>query len=419
MLRLRVEDKNPQLNRELAVYMEEKKGILEKILKGQKEYQDALGWFRTEEWANQANLDYFCELAVKIREDADVFVIIGVGGSNNAARSVIKALQTDRKVEIVYAGNTLSPHALNKMLESLEGKSVYIDCIAKNFETLEPGASFRILRKFLYEKYGEDAGKRIFATGTRGSSLEKLCRDHGYTFLEFPENVGGRFSAFTSVGLLPMAVAGLDIRSFVKGAAKMERQLKESDWKNNMAYQYACLRNLYREKGYGIEMLAGFEPQFRWFYKWWIQLFAETEGKDGKGLFPVSAEFCEELHAVGQFIQEGTPLLFETFLDVQEQNSSLSAPKDWVEDFFDYLNGKDFWEMNKASFTATVKAHREKLPCLVLEIGKVDEYHFGELFYFFLFSCYVSAEILGVNPFNQPGVEGYKRYMFEALGKEK
>ena len=383
MLRLRVEDKNPQLNRELAVYMEEKKGILEKILKGQKEYQDALGWFRTEEWANQANLDYFCELAEKIREDADVFVIIGVGGSNNAARSVIKALQTDRKVEIVYAGNTLSPHALNKMLESLEGKSVYIDCIAKNFETLEPGASFRILRKFLYEKYGEDAGKRIFATGTRGSSLEKLCRDHGYTFLEFPENVGGRFSAFTSVGLLPMAVAGLDIRSFVKGAAKMERQLKESDWKNNMAYQYACLRNLYREKGYGIEMLAGFEPQFRWFYKWWIQLFAETEGKDGKGLFPVSAEFCEELHAVGQFIQEGTPLLFETFLDVQEQNSSLSAPKDWVEDFFDYLNGKDFWEMNKASFTATVKAHREKLPCLVLEIGKVDEYHFGELFYFF------------------------------------
>ena len=157
MLRLRVEDKNPQLNRELAVYMEEKKGILEKILKGQKEYQDALGWFRTEEWANQANLDYFCELAEKIREDADVFVIIGVGGSNNAARSVIKALQTDRKVEIVYAGNTLSPHALNKMLESLEGKSVYIDCIAKNFETLEPGASFRILRKFLYEKYGEDA----------------------------------------------------------------------------------------------------------------------------------------------------------------------------------------------------------------------------------------------------------------------
>ena len=346
-----------------------------------------------------------------------VFVLVGVGGSNNAARSVIKALQTDQKTEILYAGNTLSPYALNQMLQKLEGKSVYMDCIAKNFETLEPGASFRVLRKFLYKKYGEEAGKRIIATGSKGSSLERICEQHGYTFLEFPENVGGRFSAITSVGLLPMAVAGTDIQKLVKGAADMEKQLLLDESNGNIAWQYACIRNMYYKKGYSLELLTGFEPQFRWFYKWWVQLFGESEGKENKGIFPVAAEFCEELHAVGQYIQDGAPLMFETFLDVQEQNASLFAEKDQVEDFFDYLNGKDFWEMNKASFHATVKAHREKLPCLILEVERMDEYHFGQLFYFFMFSCYVSARILGVNPFDQPGVEAYKKWMFEALGK--
>lgn len=417
MLNLRIEDKNTQIQAELKSAVEKNKGILENVLQGEKEYADSLGWFHTKEWANEEYLKSFKDLAEKIREDGDVFVIIGVGGSNNSARSVIEALQTDKKVQIVYAGNTLSPHALKEMLKNLEGKSVYIDCIAKNFETLEPGSSFRILRKFLYEQYGEAAKDRIIATGSRGSSLEKICDKHGYTFLEFPENVGGRFSAFTSVGLLPMAVAGIDIDSLVKGGADMEQYLQEEKPESNIAYQYACLRNLYYEKGYKIEALASFEPQFRWFYKWWIQLFGETEGKDNKGLFPVSCEFCEELHAMGQFIQDGTPLLFETFLDIKEQNASLYPEKDQVEDYFDYLNGKDFWEINKASFHATVKAHKEKLPCLILEAGRMDAYYFGQLFYFFMFSCYVSARILGVNPFNQPGVEAYKKWMFDALGK--
>ena len=197
----------------------------------------------------------------------------------------------------------------------------------------------------------------------------------------------------------------------------MEKQLLLDESNGNIAWQYACIRNMYYKKGYSLELLTGFEPQFRWFYKWWVQLFGESEGKENKGIFPVAAEFCEELHAVGQYIQDGAPLMFETFLDVQEQNASLFAEKDQVEDFFDYLNGKDFWEMNKASFHATVKAHREKLPCLILEVERMDEYHFGQLFYFFMFSCYVSARILGVNPFDQPGVEAYKKWMFEALGK--
>lgn len=417
MLKLRIEDKNQEIEKELEVCMEEKRGILRDILKGESKYQDSLGWFHTQEWACERQVATLKELASKIREEADVFVLVGVGGSNNAARSVIKALQTDQKTEILYAGNTLSPYALNQMLQKLEGKSVYVDCIAKNFETLEPGASFRILRKFLYEKYGKEAGKRIIATGSRGSSLEQICEQHGYTFLEFPENVGGRFSAITSVGLLPMAVAGIDIQKLVKGAADMEKQLLLDGSNGNIAWQYACLRNMYYKKGYSLELLTGFEPQFRWFYKWWVQLFGESEGKENKGIFPVSAEFCEELHAVGQYIQDGAPLMFETFLDVQEQNASLFAEKDQVEDFFDYLNGKDFWEMNKASFYATIKAHREKLPCLILEVERMDEYHFGQLFYFFMFACYVSARILGVNPFDQPGVEAYKKWMFEALGK--
>lgn len=417
MLKLRIEDKNQEIEKELEVCMEEKRGILRDILKGESKYQDSLGWFHTQERACERQVAALKKLASKIREEADVFVLVGVGGSNNAARSVIKALQTDQKTEILYAGNTLSPYALNQMLQKLEGKSVYVDCIAKNFETLEPGASFRVLRKFLYEKYGKEAGKRIIATGSKGSSLERICEQHGYTFLEFPENVGGRFSAITSVGLLPMAVAGIDIQKLVKGAADMEKQLLLDESNGNIAWQYACIRNMYYKKGYSLELLTGFEPQFRWFYKWWVQLFGESEGKENKGIFPVSAEFCEELHAVGQYIQDGAPLMFETFLDVQEQNASLFAEKDQVEDFFDYLNGKDFWEMNKASFHATVKAHKEKLPCLILEVERMDEYHFGQLFYFFMFSCYVSARILGVNPFDQPGVEAYKKWMFEALGK--
>lgn len=417
VLNLRIEDKNPHWEDELRKVMEENKDIFRSVLAGEGEYVDSLGWFSVDKWANCEEVKRLKELAARIRENADVFVIVGVGGSNNAARAVIEALQTDDKVKIIYMGNTLSPYELQKTLKGLEGKSVYIDCIAKNFETLEPGASFRVLRNFLFARYQEKAKERIIATGTKGSSLEELCEEQGYTFLEFPKDVGGRFSAMTTVGLLPMAVAGIDIEKLIFGASDMEKYLTNGEVMENPAYQYACLRNLYYEKGYKIEMLASFEPQFCWFYKWWIQLFGESEGKDNKGLFPASGDFCEELHAMGQYVQDGMPLLFETFLDVQEKNAFLVPESDGIEDGFDYLNGKEFWDINKASFHATVRAHKEKLPCMILEVEKLDAYSFGELFYFFMFSCYVSARILGVNPFDQPGVEAYKKWMFEALGK--
>ena len=411
-----------KLRAQLADFMGEPQnlGILRAAQAGEDCYADSLGWLDTEEWAKEAQLAAIEALAAEIREKADTFVLIGVGGSNNAARSVIEALKgmDPHAPEIVYAGNTLSAHAMQALLKGLEGKSVYIDCIAKNFETLEPGAAFRVLRKWLYQTYGaEEAPKRILATGTKGSALEALCSEHGYAFLEFPKNVGGRYSAVTNVGLLPMAVAGVDIRALVRGAHEMQLHLRNASAEQNEAYCYAALRNVHYQNGSRIELLSCFEPQLRWFYKWWIQLFAESEGKDKKGIFPAAAEFSEELHSIGQFIQDGTPLLFETFLDVTEQEASVFAEPDGIADGFDYLNGKDFREINRADLDATIGAHVQSLPCAKLEIGKIDSYAFGQLFYFFSFACYLSCRMMGVNPFDQPGVEAYKARMFAALGK--
>lgn len=420
MLELTVKDQRELVSEDvLRQAMQCNAEILRRAQAGEAKYSDSQGWLDVNEWASDAILTHIEQIAADVRAHCDAFVIIGVGGSNNAARSVIEALaQQSGDTEIIYAGNTLNPNALNRMLKSLEGKDYAIDCIAKNFETLEPGSSFRILRKAMTAKYGpEEAARRTICTGTYGSSLEELCKAEGYTFVPFPTNVGGRYTAMTYVGLLPMAVAGIDIRALVQGAADMQKQLHEGAPEDNLALRYACLRNLYYQKGYKLEMLASFEPQFRWFYKWWIQLFAESEGKDGKGLFPVAGEFSEELHSVGQYIQDGAPLMFETFLDVTAHDDTLVVESDGKKDFFDYLDNKDFWDINKAAFGATVTAHSQKLPCLILRVPHLDAYNFGQLFYFFQFACYVSGEILGINPFDQPGVEAYKAWMFQALGK--
>lgn len=398
--------------------MEDNLTSLKNAQKGEEKYIDSLGWLDTDTCASGKQLSVIQNLADNIRKNADCFVIVGVGGSNNAARSVIYALKDPNGPEIVYAGNTLSPDSLSEMLKVLETKkSVYIDVIAKNFETLEPGSSFRLLRKFLYDRYGEEAPKHIVCTGTINSSLNELCDKEGYTFIDFPLTVGGRFTAMTNVGLLPMAVAGIDIRELVQGARDMRREVMETPFYDNIAYKYACLRNSFYNEGYRVELLSTFEPRFRWFFKWWEQLFAESEGKDGKGLFPKACEFSEELHSVGQYIQEGSPILFETFLTVKEPSCSLVITSDNRRDYFDYLNDVDFRDINTKALEATVKAHSDRLPVLILEIDRLDAYHFGQIFYFYQFMCYVSAGILGVNPFDQPGVEAYKKWMFKALGK--
>lgn len=418
MLKLILHNPRKELTAELEQSMQENEKLLQAVQKGETQYADNLGWLDVNEWADNKKIEEIERLAETIRKNADIFVLIGVGGSNNAARSVIEALRKDDAPEILYSGNTLSPYALTRMLKKLEGKSVYIDCIAKNFETLEPGSSFRIIRKFLYKQYGQEAAGRIIATGTRGSSLEKLCTDNGYTFIDFPPDIGGRYTAITNVGLLPMAVAGISIRELVQGARDMQNNLRTEGTPSNAAYRYACLKHILYNKGYKIELLSSFEPQFRWFNKWWIQLFAESGGKDNKGIFPVAGEFSEELHSVGQFIQDGEPIIFETFLTIGSQTDSLIIEPDGKNDYFDYLNGKDFRDINRAAYTATVKAHSEKLPCMTIQIDTADACQFGQLFYFFQFACYLFCRLMGVNPFDQPGVEAYKKRMFEALGKK-
>lgn len=411
-------DKSGKLTEaELNSYLRENAGILDAARKGEKQYKDSLGWLDVEEWAGDAWLTRYEELARRVNRDADALVVIGIGGSNQAARAMVSAMGSKSGTEIVWAGNTISAHSINGILNHLKGKSVYIDVIAKNFETLEPGIAFRALRSFLKEQYGEKYAERVIATGTRGSRLEQLCTKHGFTFLPFPEDVGGRYTALTPIGLFPAAVAGLDLRAIAAGARRMREQLLRGPAEENMALRFAAVRNLLYRKGYRMEMLSFFEPRLFRLAKWWTQLFAESEGKDGKGLYPVIGSFSEDLHSIGQFIQEGTPVLFENFLEVREREASPALQPDEVDDAFGYLDGKDFDEINRAAFQATVAAHSEKLPCGTLSVPALDEDTFGQLFYFFPFACYLSGKMLGVNPFDQPGVEAYKKQMFRILGK--
>ena len=394
--------------------------LLAEVLAGEEQYQDNLGWLSVDEAAGPERVDFLLEQAARVRADADAFVVIGIGGSNQAARAVVKALRPENGPAILWAGNTISACETARLLKELDGyQSVYIDCIAKNFETLEPGISFRVLRRYLEQRYGQaEAAKRIFATGTPGSTLHQLCIDNGYTFLTFPERIGGRYSVGSDVGLFPMAVAGVDVKALVQGMRDMRDELHAAPAGENLALRYACLRKWMLEQGLSLEMLAFFEPRLDYFAKWWIQLFAESEGKDGTGLYPVVSSNSEDLHSIGQFIQQGSPILFETFVTVRARDASVVLPATDKKDYFDYLTGRDFWDINDTARRATMRAHSEGgIPCLELSIPAIDAHTLGELFYFFLFSCYLSCKLVGVNPFNQPGVESYKGYMFKNLGK--
>ena len=394
--------------------------LLAEVLAGEEAHRDNLGWFSGDEAAGPERVDFLLEQAARVRADADAFVVIGIGGSNQAARAVVKALRPENGPAILWAGNTISACETARLLKELDGyQSVYIDCIAKNFETLEPGISFRVLRHYLEQRYGQaEAAKRIFATGTPGSTLHQLCIDNGYTFLTFPERIGGRYSVGSDVGLFPMAVAGVDVKALVQGMRDMRDELHAAPAGENLALRYACLRKWMLEQGLSLEMLAFFEPRLDYFAKWWIQLFAESEGKDGTGLYPVVSSNSEDLHSIGQFIQQGSPILFETFVTVRARDASVVLPATDKKDYFDYLTGRDFWDINDTARRATMRAHSEGgIPCLELSIPAIDAHTLGELFYFFLFSCYLSCRLVGVNPFNQPGVESYKGYMFKNLGK--
>ena len=394
--------------------------VLDTAVKGDPKYTDMTGWISVDETAGPQRISFLLEQARRVREEADALVVIAIGGSNQASRAVIKALPDAEGPAIIWAGNTLSAYELQRTLKELDGyKSVFIDCIAKNFETLEPGMTFRVLRQYLENRYGvEDTPRRVFATGTPGSSLHQLCKDHGYTFLTFPEKVGGRYCVGSDVHLFPMAVAGVDIEALVQGMRDMRDRIFTEPAGENIALRYAAIRSSLLKKGYAAEMLSFFEPRLDYFSKWWVQGFAESEGKCGTGLYPIVASNSEDLHSTGQFVQDGSPILFETFLELKEQDASLKILPDEKKDYFDYLDGLDLWEINQIARRATFTAHSGRgIPCLNLEVPALNAYWLGQMFYYFMFACYLSCELTGVNAFDQPGVEGYKKEMFHHLGK--
>ena len=362
-------------------------------------------------------MDEIHSIADRIRSTGDLFILVGVGGSNQAAQAAIDALGDDFSRNIRYAGNGLSPRALSKLLGELDEKNeIYINVIAKNFATLEPGSHFRVLRSYLEKRYGKaDAGKRIITTGTIGSSLERISKENGYTFLSFPEDIGGRYSAHSAVGLLPMAVAGIDIDRLVEGVSdQMEEERRQGI--DSAAASYAIARWLLYRKGFCIEQLVSDEPSLRLFGRWWRQMYGESGGKDGLGIYPATSIYTEDLHSIGQLVQEGERNLFETFLSMPD-DSSLIVPSSSYEDGFEYIEGKDFAEMNRIAIDATIGAHSSAgVPCIRLDADGCDAYYWGRVFYFFEYSCALSCLLFGVNPFDQNGVEEYKRRMFSALG---
>ena len=385
---------------------------------------DMLGWVDVDEWANADLCSQIKTLAAEIREKADVFVVVGLGGSNQAARAVIDALTPQDTANGGRRSSTPRstcpvPTTTTSSSSSTASQST-LTSSRKNFKTLEPGLTFRMLRHYLEDRYGkEEAARRIITTPTVGDkALHRISEERGYRYLPFPENVGGRYSAFTPVGLLPMAVAGVDIDKLLDGAREAERQYRTGGALREQAKQYALTRNALMEKGYGIESLSFFEPQLAAFGRWWRQLFAESEGKNHTALYPIVCSFSEDLHSVGQYLQQGKRQIVETFLHIN--TPPVAQPIDSepvVADGFNYLDGKTFHDLNECAYQATVKAHSEGgVPCFVLELEKLDARNVGMLLYFYFIVCYYSAVMLGVDPFDQPGVENYKQEMFRLLG---
>jgi len=357
--------------------------------------------------------------AEKINSDSDYLVCIGIGGSYLGHRAVIEALGGEKgRTKILYTGNSLSPRMLQKVVAELGDKDFSVNVISKSGTTTEPAVAFRIFKQMLIDKYGEEeAAKRIYATtDANKGALHDEAAAKGYEMFVVPDNIGGRYSVLTAVGLLAIAVAGIDIDKLMDGALE-ERAALISD--GGAAAEYAAMRNILLEKGYDIEILANFEPQFVQFNEWWKQLFGESEGKEGKGIYPASVVDSTDLHSMGQYIQEGRRALFETFVEVSAEYDGVKVPE-FAEnlDGLKYLEGKEMDYINKTANAATREAHMAGgVPVLEVVMPDIDERSLGGLIYFFEMSCALSGFTLGVNPFNQPGVEAYKNRMFELLGK--
>jgi glucose-6-phosphate isomerase len=370
------------------------------------------------------------QIAEKIRKKAELFVVIGIGGSYLGARAVIEALshnfqylkKDNKNPLIVYAGQNMGEDYLADLLEILDHKEYAITVISKSGTTTEPAVAFRILKNHLEKKYGKkEASERIIAiTDKAKGALKKLAAEEGYATFVVPDDIGGRYSVLTPVGLLPIAVAGFDIRKLIKGAKDMqELNLQTSSVKSNPITLYAATRNALYKKGKLVEILVNYQPNLYYFTEWWKQLYGESEGKEGKGIFPAGVNFTSDLHSMGQYIQEGQRILFETVLSVEKPNKNLAVPNDKNDlDGLNYIAGKKLHEVNAMAELGTTLAHVEGgVPNIQIQIPQISEYYLGQLIYFFEMACAVSGYILNINPFDQPGVEAYKTNMFALLGK--
>ena len=392
---------------------------------------DFLGWIDLPVAYDKEEFARIKKAAEKIQSDSDVLLVVGIGGSYLGARAAIEFLRhsfynvVDKSIrktpEIYFVGNSISSTYLNHLIQVIGDRDFSINMISKSGTTTEPAIAFRVLKKMAEEKYGkQEAAKRIYATTDKArGSLKGLATEEGYETFVVPDDVGGRFSVLTAVGLLPIAVSGADIDQLMAGAAKGREMALNNAYEENDALQYAAARNILLRKGKAIEILANYEPSVHYVSEWWKQLYGESEGKDQKGIFPASGDLTTDLHSMGQFIQDGSRNLFETVINIETSREEIIIEEEPVDlDGLNYLTGKSVDFVNKSAMNGTILAHTDgQVPNFMINIPEVNEFYLGELFYFFEFACGVSGYLLGVNPFNQPGVESYKKNMFALLGK--
>lgn len=392
---------------------------------------DFLGWIDLPVDYDKEEFTRIKAAAKKIQSDSDVLLVIGIGGSYLGARAAIEFLShsfynvLDKSVrktpEIYFCGNSISSTYLKHLMDVVGDRDFSINMISKSGTTTEPAIAFRVFKEKLEAKYGKKgAAERIYATTDKAKgSLKHLSDEEGYETFVVPDDVGGRFSVLTAVGLLPIAVSGADIDKLMEGAASGRKRALENDFEENDALQYAALRNILLRKGKSVEILANYEPAVHYVSEWWKQLFGESEGKDNKGLFPASVDLTTDLHSMGQFIQDGSRVMFETVINIDTPREELTIGEEPVDlDGLNYLAGKTVDFVNKSAMNGTILAHTDgQVPNFMVTVPEVNEFYLGELFYFFEFACGVSGYLLGVNPFNQPGVESYKKNMFALLGK--
>ena len=386
---------------------------------------DYIGWADWPVNYDKEELARIKKDAQYVRDNFDILVVCGIGGSYLGARCALEALnglKNDDKLEIIFMGQTFSPNYVAQVMDYLKGKNFAINVISKSGTTTETSISFRLLKELLEKQVGkEKARKAIYATTDKEKgALKTLCNIEGYATYVLPSDIGGRYSVFTAVGTFPLACAGADVDALLKGAQDARNDARNKALKDNECYKYAVMRDYMYRHNKPVEMYVTYEPQMSQISEWLKQLFGESEGKEHKALFPASATFSTDLHSLGQYIQDGTPLLFETIINVKEPKQDIKIPHDNDDlDGLNYLEGKDLAFVNQKAFEGTLKAHEDGgVPCNVIYLDKLDEYNLGYLFYFFMRACAMSAYMLDINPFNQPGVEVYKKNMFHLLGKK-